>query len=157
MDSGETRTFACSSGVHQGDPMGSGMFCLALRLGMKRFREEFEGEGAEAFVYMDDVYLGLMEVTANTVKAFDLFRRELDDIGIVVNPAKTMALPPKEDAPMAEEISLFESVDVRIADEGGVAVVGVPICTNEYVLEQAMEVVKEGTDHPARCLAHMPD
>ncbi|CAN0567638.1 unnamed protein product, partial [Laminaria digitata] len=57
MDSGETRTIACSSGVQQGDPMGPAMFCLALRPGLKRFRQEFEGEGVEAFAYMDDVSL----------------------------------------------------------------------------------------------------
>ena len=42
MDSGETRTIVCSSGVHQGDPMRPVMFCLALRPGLRRFREEFE-------------------------------------------------------------------------------------------------------------------
>ncbi|CAN0546862.1 unnamed protein product, partial [Laminaria digitata] len=59
MDTGETRTIACSSGVQQGDPMGPAMFCLVLRPGLKRFRQEFEGEGVEAFAYMDDVSLGL--------------------------------------------------------------------------------------------------
>ncbi|CAN0455442.1 unnamed protein product, partial [Laminaria digitata] len=42
MDSEETRTIACSSGVQQGDPMGPAMFCLALRPGLKRSRQEFE-------------------------------------------------------------------------------------------------------------------
>ncbi|CAN0452726.1 unnamed protein product, partial [Laminaria digitata] len=92
MDSGGTRTIACSSGVQQGDPMGPAMFCLALRPGLKRFRQEFEGEGVEAFAYMDDVSLGLTGITANTVRAFAFLRRELDDIGIVVNAAKTVAL-----------------------------------------------------------------
>ncbi|CAM9349249.1 unnamed protein product, partial [Laminaria digitata] len=59
VDSEETRTIACSSGVQQGDPMGPAIFCLALRPGLKRFRQEFEGEGMEAFAYMDDVSLGL--------------------------------------------------------------------------------------------------
>ena len=48
MDSGETRTIPCSSGVQQGDPMGPEMFCLALRPGLMRFREEFETEGVKA-------------------------------------------------------------------------------------------------------------
>ena len=59
----------------------------------------------EAFAYMDDVSLGLMRITADTVRAFAFLRRELEGIGIVVNPAKTIALPPKEYAPTAEEIS----------------------------------------------------
>ncbi|CAN0589122.1 unnamed protein product, partial [Laminaria digitata] len=59
MDSGGTRTIACSCGVQQGDPMGPAMFCLALRPGLKRFRQEFEEEEVQAFAYMDDVSLGL--------------------------------------------------------------------------------------------------
>ncbi|CAN0560206.1 unnamed protein product, partial [Laminaria digitata] len=82
-------------GPARGDPMGPAMFCLALRPGLKRFRQEFEGEGVETFAYMDDVSLGLTGITANTVRAFTFLRRELDDIGIVVDAAKTVALPPK--------------------------------------------------------------
>ncbi|CAN0090495.1 unnamed protein product, partial [Laminaria digitata] len=123
------RTIACSSGVQQGDPMGPAMFCLALRPGLKRFRQEFEGEGVEAFAYMDDVSLGLMGITANTVRAIAFLLRKLDDIGIVVSHAKTVALPPKGHAPTAEKISLLESVDVRISDEGRATVVSVPIGT----------------------------
>ena len=70
MDSGETKKIACSSGVQQGDPMGPAMFWLALRPGLKRFREEFEGEGVESFAYLDDISLGLIGVTANAVRAF---------------------------------------------------------------------------------------
>ena len=44
MDSGETRTLSCSSGVQQEDPIVPTMFCLALRQALKRFREEFDGE-----------------------------------------------------------------------------------------------------------------
>ncbi|CAN0275093.1 unnamed protein product, partial [Laminaria digitata] len=57
MDSGKIRTIACSSGVQQRDPMGPAMFCLALRPGPKRFREDFEGDGVEYFAFMDDVSL----------------------------------------------------------------------------------------------------
>ena len=50
------------------------MFCLALRPGLKRFRDEFEGGGVEAFGYMDDVSLGLMGATANAIRAFAFLR-----------------------------------------------------------------------------------
>ena len=75
--------------------MGSAMFCLALRPGLKSFREEFDGDGIEAFAYMDDVSLGLTRITDDTVRAFAFLRQELQDIGIVKNPDKTVALPPK--------------------------------------------------------------
>ncbi|CAN0329739.1 unnamed protein product, partial [Laminaria digitata] len=77
------------SGVQQADPMGPAMFSLALRPGLKRFRQEFGGEGEESFAYLDDVSLGLIGITANTVRAVAFLWRELDHIGIVVNPAKT--------------------------------------------------------------------
>ena len=47
--------------------MGPATFCLGLRPGLKRFREEFEREGVEAFAYMGDVSLGLTRITADTV------------------------------------------------------------------------------------------
>ena len=136
------------------------MFCLALRPGLKRFREEFEREGVEAFAYMDAVSFGRMKIAAGTVRAFAFLRRELEDVGVVVNPTKTIARPPKGYAPTAEGISLLliESVDVRIAVEGGVTGVGVPIGTDEFVLDRAKEVVRdERADRLARCLASMPD
>ena len=138
--------------------MEPAMFRLALRPGLKRFRQEFEREGVEAFAYMDNVALGLTGITANTIRAFAFLRRELDDIDIVVNAAKTVALPPTGHARTMEEILLLESVEVRIADEGGVTVVGVPTGTEEYVRGRAMEVARGGgADHLARCLANIPD
>ena len=107
---------------------------------------------------MDGVSLGLAGITTNTIRAFSFLRRELEDIGIVVNASKTVSLPPKGHASTAEDISLLESVDFRVADEGRVTVVGVPIDTDEYVLERVREIVKEGgTEDLARCLANMPD
>ena len=51
----------------------------------------------------------------------------------------------------------MESVDVRMAGEGGVTVIGVRIHTDKYVPERAMEVVGVGgTDHLARCPVSMP-
>ena len=134
------------------------MVCLALRPGLKRSRQEFERQGAGSFAYMGDASLGLTGITANTIRAFAFLRRELDDIGIMVNAAKTVALPPKGHSPTVEKISLLESIEVLIADKEGVTVVGVPIGTEEYVLGRAMEVVRDGgADHLASSLANMPD
>ena len=101
------------------------------------------------------LYIG---VTAKTIRTIALLRREMGDTGIVANPANNVAIPPKGHAPTAEEILLRESVDVRIADEGGVSVVGVLIGTDEYVLERAMGVVKEiGAGRLVRCFANTPE
>ena len=45
MDSGKTRTMTCSSGARQ--ETGNVLSCYVTRA--KRFREEFEREGVEAF------------------------------------------------------------------------------------------------------------
>ena len=91
MDSGETRTIARPSGVHLGDPMEP----ANILPGVATEAEAFEREGVEVFAYMDGVSLGLTWITANTVRAFAFLRRELDGIGIVINAAKTVALPPE--------------------------------------------------------------
>ena len=106
MHSGETRTIPCSSGVQQGDPMGPAIFCLALRPGLKRFREEFERKGVEPFAYMGGVSLGPTGITANTVRAFAFLRRERTSSSWST-PPRPFALPPKGHAPTAEEISLL--------------------------------------------------
>ena len=41
----------------------------------------------------------------------------------------------------------FLRLYVRIVDEGGVTMVGVPIGTDEYVLERALEVVRLSLIH----------
>ena len=55
----------------------------------------------EVFAYMGDISLGLTVVTANTIIAAAFLQRKLDDIGIVANPAKIVAPPPKGHAPTA--------------------------------------------------------
>ena len=59
IGTGKTRTVACSNGVQQGEAMRPAMLCLALRPGLKRFREEFEVERIKAFAYMGGISLAL--------------------------------------------------------------------------------------------------
>lgn len=100
MESGDDGTIHCSTEVNQGDPMGPVMFFISLRLGLKRFSADFEGKGVEAFVYTDDITLGLMGVTAHTVRDIPLVRREFNGIGAVVNPVRERArIPLKGHAP----------------------------------------------------------
>ena len=85
----------------------------------------------EAFACMDDVSLGLVEDTANSARALAFLRRELEDIGTVVNTAKTVPLPPKGTSRRRRKFSLLESVDVRTVGDGQVTVVVVPIGTDD--------------------------
>ena len=109
VDCGEIGAIACSSGVQQGGVKAPSTFCLALRARLKHFREDLEGERVQASAYMGDIYLGPLGAKANTVRDTSSPRRELDDIGNVVNPTKIVALPPKRHAPTAEEVSLLEA------------------------------------------------
>ena len=52
IDSGGSRTIACSNGIQQGDSTKLVKLCLALRSGLSHFREEFDGTGAEALSYV---------------------------------------------------------------------------------------------------------
>ena len=56
------------------------------------------------------------------------------------------------------ENALLESIDVRNTERGGVKVIGVLIGTDVYAIENAMEIVDNGsTEQLARMLQRMPD
>ena len=99
----------------------------------------------------------MVEVASDTVDVVPFLQRELASIGIAMNPSKTVALPPKGHVPTLQEIALLEGVDVRIAERGGLKVVGVPIGADAYAMESAMEIVENGgVEQLARMLLHMP-
>ena len=99
-----------------------------------------------------------MEITPDTVEVVPFFQRKLSNIGIAINPSKTVALPPKGHVPAPEQIALLEGIGVSIAECGGVKAVGVPIGTDEYARESTMEVLRiGGAEQLARMLSHMPD
>lgn len=70
----------------------------------------------DVFSHIDDISLRLMEATANAAGGSLLLRRELTYVGIVFNPAETVALQPKRHVPTAEHISILTSVAVGLAD-----------------------------------------
>ena len=99
-----------------------------------------------------------MEITSDTMEAAPFLQRELSHIGIVVNPRKTAALPPKGHVPTLEECTLIEGIDVRIAERGGINVVCVPIGTKACTMANAMEIVENvGAEQLAQMLPPMPD
>ena len=103
---------------------------------LKRTREEFEPRGVEAFAYLDDISIGMMEITPDTVEVVPFLQRELSNIGVAINPSKTIALPPTGHIPTPEQITLLEGIGVSIAERGGVKVVGVPVGTDEYARQR---------------------
>ena len=58
----------CSRGVQQGDATGLALFCIPLLPVLKWIREEFEPRGIEAFACLDDISIGMSEVTPDTVR-----------------------------------------------------------------------------------------
>ena len=61
--------------------------------------------------------------------------------GIHLNPGKTVVLAPKRHVPTPGYISLLAGVGVRIADEGAIKVVEVPVGNVEFAIESAVDIV----------------
>ena len=120
MKSGERRKIVCSSGVQQGDAVGPALFFMPLLPVLKRTRADFEPRGVEAIAYLDGITMGMMEITPDTVEVVLFLQRELSNIGIAINPSKTVALPPKGHVPTPEQIALLEGIGASIAERGGV-------------------------------------
>ena len=51
-----------------------------------------EPKGVEAFAYLDDVIIGMVGVTSDTVDVVPFLQRELASIGIAMNPSKMVSL-----------------------------------------------------------------
>ena len=98
--------------------MGPALFCMPLLPVLKRTREEFEPKGVEAFAYLDDISIGMMEITPDTVGVVPFLQRKLPNIGIAITPSKTMALPPKGYVPTLEQTALLEGIGVRNSRNG---------------------------------------
>ncbi|CAN0344777.1 unnamed protein product, partial [Scytosiphon promiscuus] len=154
---GERRTIECTSGVQQGDGMGPPLFSLILVPIVLKLQEKYEPLGVSFKAYMDDITLHLKVLTEESVQAMTDLVSELDKVGIVVNRAKSSALPPPGHVITEEQRRLLEGVGLTVAGEG-ITVVGVPIGTDDYVKEFAMRVIAEGgADKLARILPRMSD
>ena len=120
--------------------MGPGLFCLPLRPVLMRAREECEWPGVEAYAYLD-ITIAAHDTSPGTVGMVPFLERELAARGIHLNPGKTVALVPKGNVPAPEEISILAGAGVRIADEEGIKVVGVPVGTDEFVIKSSIGIV----------------
>ena len=147
MNSGGRTKLECSRGVQQDDAFGPAMLCLPLWPVLTRVREEYESSGVEAYAYLDDIAIAADEISPRTVGVVPFLERELTARGIHLNLGKTVALTPKELVPAPEEISL-SAAGVRIANEGGIKVVGVPVGTDEFEIDNAIGIVRDGGGQP---------
>ena len=134
--------------------MGPTLFCILLLPVLKRIRAEFEPRGVEAFAYLDDTSIGMMEITPDTVEVVPFLQRELSNNGIAINPSKTVPLPLNGHAPTPEKIALLEGIGVSIAERDGVNVVGVPIGTGEYARENGDSPKRGSGATRANVVAH---
>lgn len=61
----------------QSDGLGPALICLTQRPEKGRFQYAFDDMGAEARNLMDDINIGMAEVTAGNVAAMGFLQREL--------------------------------------------------------------------------------
>ena len=107
----------------------------------------------------------MIEVTPNTVVVrvvpFPLQHGELCEIGIPTNPNKTVVLPPNGHVPARPQVSHFwGGIGVRVAEEGGEKVVGLPISNDAFICgsQRLGDSPRDGAaDQLARNLPRMPD
>ncbi|CAN0359962.1 unnamed protein product, partial [Scytosiphon promiscuus] len=137
MDSGERRTIECTSGVQQRDGMGPPLFSLILVPIVLKLQVKYEPLGVSFKAYMDDSTLHLKVLTEESVQAMTDLVSELDKVGIVINRAKSWALPPPGHVITEEQRRLLEGVGLTVTGEG-ITVVCVPIGTDDFVKDFTM-------------------
>ena len=100
----------------------------------------------------------LTRITEETVQAMPDLEKDLQEqLCITISRPKSIACPPQGHTPTDQERELLSGVGLSIADQG-IAVVGVPIGTDEYAKNYAIDVVKAlGAEKLARKPARMPE
>ena len=112
----------------------------------------------EAYAYLDDVTVAADDISPGTVEVVPFLERELTARDVHLNPGKRVALVPKGHVPTPEEMSLLAGVGVRIADETGIKVIGVPVGSDEFEIKSAIGIAGDGgAQQFARMLPRMPD
>ena len=158
MDSGERTKLKCSGGVQLGSALGPALLCLLLRPVLTRVREEYESQGGRSLCITRHHYRGRQDITQKG-RSGALPRARVDNEGHRdLNPDKTVALATKGHVPTPADTSPSAGVGVRIADEGGIKVVRVPVGTDEFAIETAIGVVRDGgAEQLARMLPRKRD
>lgn len=131
MDSEESTKLEISRGVQQGGAMGPALFCLPLATGAYEGSVRIRDAGGRNYAYIDYITIVAHEILPWTVGAVPFPERELTETGTNLSLDKTVALDPKGHVPTPKYISLKAGVSIRISDEGGMKVVGVPVDTDE--------------------------
>lgn len=80
------------------------MFDVAARSG--KVKESSDNIGLEAPAFVKNINIVMAGVAAGTIAALPFLQRELGDICIITNPAKTGGLQPRRHIPTAREISV---------------------------------------------------
>ena len=112
--------------------MKPALFSMPFLPVLKRNREKSEAKGVEAFAYLDDISIGMIEVTSDTVEAAPFLQPKLASISMAIIPRKTAVIPTKGHISTLDDFIFLEGISVSIAERGGVEVVGVPIGTYAY-------------------------
>lgn len=147
LDTGERKTIAPNTGIRQGEALGSAFFCMPEGTILRKFRTRFEPNGTEVEMYMDDTAISWIDINPETVQAATLWKKELQRVGVQLNEAKPVALPPMGHTSTEQEVALRAGVRIGITEEGGV-VVGIAFGTDALVQVYATKVVKEKRAEP---------
>lgn len=67
LDTGEGMNTSPHTGVHQGNALGSALFCMPVRTILRKSGTRFEPNKAEA--YKDEIAIFCLDINPNTVQA----------------------------------------------------------------------------------------
>ena len=113
-----THIFPCSTGVQQGDPLAPLLFSVGLHAVVEKIATIPE---LKQLWFLDD---GVLRGNAATVKkAFDIMRKELFAIGLVVNLSKCELYAPAN----VTTIHGFDCIPL-VVDRDGWTYLGSPLC-----------------------------
>ena len=125
-----------STGVRQGDPLGPMLFCLGIHSSLIKIKQLIHNESsstslyAGVMAYMDDIFVWAPDQNSRVLanNKFTQIKKILSDIGLQVNVNKTLMLT-RSNVLSASRMQITMRTD-------GIKLLGVPIGTNQYRINQ---------------------
>ena len=102
LDLGERTRVHSEIGVTQSDAMGAHLFNMPLGTCLVATRQRFESVGVGVVAYMDDIEVAILRFTEEITAVIIFLYAELAGVGLTINTAKNVALPPPGHVPRSK-------------------------------------------------------
>ena len=134
----EGQTIQSATGVRQGDPLGSFLFCLTIQPMLKEVRDDFN---VDVLAIADDILIA--GTVPSCQQALHRMRARGEEIGFRINLSKSVGYAPENHGATIADMHQLAQSGLNVTSRG-ITALGVPIGTELFQTEALQGWLEEG-------------